>query len=409
MRILFLSRWFPYPPDNGSKIRIFNILKQLSRQHEVSLLTFYESSDRVNEHSLGVLKEICVDVQAFPYQPFRPSSFKALLGFLSREPRYLVDTYSAAMASAVEENVRMGGVGLVVVSQLGMVPYARHVGGLPALLEELELTSFIDSVKRGKTPQQRARSLLTWLKLVAYLRRVLPRFAGCTVVSELEKECVRKTVPGYDAVQVIPNAIDISCYEGYFGAPQPDTLVFSGALTYTANYDALSYFLKDIYPLILQTVPNATLRVTGRTDGVDLASLPNYSGVQYMGYVDDIRPVVAQSWVSVVPLRVGGGTRLKILESMALGTPVVSTSKGVEGLEVTDGDNVLIADSPNEFSAKVVALLRLKELRSRLAAGGRRLVEARYDWRTIGDDLCELVERAAGMEHLACKSTVTVS
>jgi glycosyltransferase involved in cell wall biosynthesis len=169
--------------------------------------------------------------------------------------------------------------------------------------------------------------------------------------------------------------------------------VYAGALTYHANYDAAQYLLADIYPRLAAKVPGLTLRVTGGTRGVDLDALPTHPGVHYTGYVPDIRPVVARSWVSVVPLRVGGGTRLKILESMALGTPVVSTSKGAEGLEVTHGENILIADDPRDFADSVTEVLQSPALRARLASGGRRLVETTYAWDIVGPRLRALVEQ----------------
>ena len=392
MRILFLSRWFPYPPDNGSKIRIFNILKQLSRQHEVALLTFCESTDRVDDSSLVALREICSDVRVLPYRPYHPSSAKALAGFLSSQPRFLVDTRSEAMRAAVVEGYGKHMCDLVLASELGMMPYALALPGEPALLEDLELSVFSDSQGKGYLAH-RGRSFLTWMKLRNYLRQTLPRFAACTVVSEAEKRNLRKIVPGYRNVTVVPNAVDLVHYQGDFGPAQSNSLVFSGALTYSANYDGLCYFLSEAYPLIVRAVPDVVLRVTGSTEGVDLASLPVHPGVEYTGYVDDIRPVIARSWVSVVPLRVGGGTRLKILEAMALGTPVVSTSKGAEGLYVTDGESILIADDPAELAAKVVSLLRSSKQRDQLSAAGLRLVESGYDWSVVGQDLCVLVEQ----------------
>jgi polysaccharide biosynthesis protein PslH len=395
MRILLLSRWLPYPPDNGSKIRIFNVIEQLARQHEVSLISFAASGDRFDQDSLRALRERCVRVRTVPFQPYRPSSARALLGLLSPQPRSLVDCDSAEMRRAVAEEVGRHGCDLVVASQIDMVPYALAIPGVPAVFEEVELSLRRVDPRASATRAARARQQLTWLKLGAYLRRVLPRFAACTVVSEQERQNLRELVPGYSRVSVIPNALDLSRYQGQFGPPEPNSLVFAGALTYDANRDAADYFLGSVLPLVAAAEPAVALRITGSTTGVDLSTLPRHPAARYTGYVDDIRPVVAQSWASVVPLRLGGGTRLKILESMALGTPVVATSKGAEGLDATDGENILIADDPAAFAEKVVALLRSPALRQRLAAGGHRLVQARYDWCAVGRDLRALVDSVA--------------
>jgi len=175
----------------------------------------------------------------------------------------------------------------------------------------------------------------------------------------------------------------------------PHSLVFAGSPTYKPNLQGARWFLSLVYPQILERMPVAHLRMTGSTRGVDLQSLPRHGGYELTGHVPDIRPVVARSWVSVVPLQTGGGTRLKILESMALGTPVVSTSKGAEGLDVTHGENILIADDPAEFAGHVSAVLENPALRARLASRGRDLVRSRYDWDVVGPRFCEIVEQAA--------------
>lgn len=395
MKLLFLSRWFPYPPNNGSKIRVFNLLKQLARRHEVALVSFGDRGDAANARALAILGEYCSSVRVLPYRGFRPSSARSLLGLLSPQPRSLVDTFSADMRCAVVEQFGDGRYDLVVASQLDMVPYALALPGVPALLEELELSTYLDAASKETSLPRRVRALLTWVKLSAYLRRTLPRFATCTVVSERERANLKRVAPWYTSVEIVPNALELSEYDGGYGPPHPDTLVFCGALTYSANYDAVRHFLGTAYPLITRVLPGVLLRVTGDNTGVDPASLPRCTGVEYTGYVPDVRPVVAESWASVVPLRMGGGTRLKILESMALDTPVVSTSKGAEGLEVTDGEDILIADDPGLFAEKTVALLRSDALRSRLAAGARHLVESKYDWNLVGATLLDLVDRAA--------------
>ncbi len=398
MRILLLSRWFPYPPDNGSKIRIFNILRHLGRRHQVSLISFAGDTDRVDNSRVLALGRYCTNIMVLPYRGFRPTSGRALAGLLSAQPRSFVDTYSPEMNALVASEVSKRKPDVVVASQLDMAPYASGLQGLPLLLEELELSAIRDAAARASL--YRPRPLLTWLKLSLYLRRLLPRFAACTVVSEKERASVQAVAPSYSNVEVLPNAVDLSDYDGDFGAARPNSLVFSGAITYEPNHDAVRHFVGEIYPRIVESMKDVSFRITGDTDGVDPALLPDCSGVEYTGHVPDIRPVVAQSWVSVVPLRVGGGTRLKIIESMALGTPVVSTSKGAEGLDVADGENILMADEPREFAARVLELLKSPALRRKIAAGGRRLVESRYDWRITGEKLSTLVERAVSSAAL---------
>jgi glycosyltransferase involved in cell wall biosynthesis len=232
---------------------------------------------------------------------------------------------------------------------------------------------------------------LTWLKLSRYLSRLLRSFQGVTVVSQRERELSARLLPEHAQVAVVPNGVDLEANSGDFGIPEPDTLIYSGALTYVANLDAMEFFLGDIMPLIQARRPGVTIKITGRYDGVPIERLPMRSGVMLTGYLDDVRPAIAQSWVCVVPLRIGGGTRLKILEAMALGTPVVSTSKGAEGLEVTAGQDILIADGPSAFADAVLRLLDDPQLRNRLADAGRQLVQVRYGWDRSADQLEQLL------------------
>jgi glycosyltransferase involved in cell wall biosynthesis len=295
------------------------------------------------------------------------------------------------MADAVRSICRTTPIDRIVATQLDMAPYAIQKS-VPALLEELEIGIHHDAPRRAASPAGRIRASLTWWKLRGYLRRTLPRFAACTVVSERERRQVRTAVPTYDRVQVIPNAIDLARYQGDFGTPAPGTLIHTGAMTYDANRDAVDHFLRHILPLVHTEQPHTHMRVTGAAPASAVTGLPPSTGVEFTGHVPDIRPVIAQSWLSVVPLRIGGGTRLKLLESLALGTPVVATPKGAEGLIVHDGRELLIGATPPDFARAVIAVLRSPELRARLAYAGRERVETTYNWTAIGQDLLQLVE-----------------
>ncbi len=393
MRILFLSRWYPYPADNGSKIRIFNLIKHLSSHHEVDLISFV-SETPVEEH-LAAMRHYCRWVETVPYRPFQADRLKAILGFFSWQPRSVIDTFSVEMQKCVERAGLNHPVDLVIASQIDTAPYALALPALPKILEELEMTTLYEPFARQHHLLKKFRSGLTWWKLVHYISRLLPAFAGCTVVSEEEGQRIRQILPEYRSIAVVPNGVDTTHHTNQPGSPAADTLIYTGALTYDANFDAMEYFLHEIFPLIQAERPEVKMVITGKLDGVPVERLPRHQGVTFSGYLPDIRPAVAHSWVSVVPLRLGGGTRLKILESLALGTPVVATSKGAEGLAVVPGRDLLIADKPGDFAKAVLQLLRDPAQRERLSQNGRRVVETQYDWQTIGQQLSDFVEMVA--------------
>jgi glycosyltransferase involved in cell wall biosynthesis len=284
-------------------------------------------------------------------------------------------------------------IDVVIASQIDCAPYALLLEHTPRVFEEIEVAAAYEQFARQLALFSRVRYGLTWWKLSRFVARLLRDFQGATVVSERERELVEKIMPGYERVAVVPNGVDLEAYTGNFGPPAPGTLVYTGALTYSANLDAMEFFLCQVFPLVKAQQPDVRLRITGRHEGVRLDRLPLGSGAELTGYVEDIRPVVAQSWVCVVPLRQGGGTRLKILEAMALGTPVVSTSKGAEGIGITPGEDILIADEPAEFAAAVLRLLSDRKLRDRLVSNGRRLVQARYGWDRIGETLGRFLDQ----------------
>ncbi len=229
--------------------------------------------------------------------------------------------------------------------------------------------------------------------MTSYLNRTLPSFAGCTVVSEQERQNVFKAVPKFNQVEVIPNGVDVNYYQVDSIVPDQNSVIYTGALTYHANFDAMTYFVREILPLIQEGIPDIELKITGNYDGVPVDIFTENQAVTLTGYVADIRPYVSNSWLSVVPLRVGGGTRLKILESLTLGTPVVSTPKGAEGLDLTPGQDLIIAQSARDFADAVIRLSKDKELRQKLSQNGRHTVAAKYDWQQIGDRLNQYVEK----------------
>lgn len=388
MRVLFLSSWFPYPPNNGSKLRIYNLLRGLATRHEVDLLTF-DNGDVPG--APPELQELCTDIEVYPKPAYRPGSACAVAGFLSPRPRVLVDTFSRPLAEAIRHRAASGRYDLVIASEWATAAYCRHWGQVPALLEDLEMGMF-HSGRDAAGTLARFRNDLTLLKLRHYLRRLLPRFRACTVVSQEEAALARRFVPGFDRVEVVPNCVDLATYAVVDAPKRPDTLVFAGSFRYSTNYDAMRWFLAEVYPLIKAERPAASLTITGDHAGLPL---PPAADVTRTGFVGDVRPLVASSSVSVVPIRAGGGTRLKILEAMALRTPVVATAKGAEGLEAVHGEHLLIADTPAEFAEAVLLLVRNATLRQRLTGNAHRLVAERYDWPRVMPRFLDLVDRVA--------------
>lgn len=406
MQILCLSPWFPYPPDNGARIRLRYLLTALGAAHTVDLLCFFR--EREEQVAPEVLPPSVSLLGALP-APRRPvaqdSTLRSVfhreglsLGDLfSPYPRAVAEQFVPDMADRVADALSRKPYDLVLAFEIGpgvtTAPYLLDVRGAQRVVEDLEVSMIRAKAQAARSPLARVRYGLTWRKQRRYTRELLRQVDGCTVSSELERRAVLDVAPDGKPVAVVPNGVDLERYRGDFGPVEPETLVFPGALTYEANFEAMRFFLGEIFPRIRRARPQATIYITGRTDGVDLGRLPLGDGVVLTGYLPDVRPRVARSAVCVAPLTLGGGTRIKILEAMALGTPVVATSKGAEGLEVTPGRDLLVADDPEAFAAAVVRVLEDAGLRQSLSAAGRRLVAERYDWRIIGQQLNAFLEQ----------------
>ena len=396
MRILFLSSWFPYPPINGAKVRVNNLLRPLLSRHEVTLISFVNtlSSQKVSEE-IESARQAFRGIVAVPAE--KTNRQASILGLFSPLPRSVKANYSARMAGAIGDALMSGRFDVVIASEVGdgtgIAYYASIVRRCPKILDDLEIALYIDRLSQSPSLLGRFRFHLGWLKMQRYLRDLTRRFDACTAPSALEENYIRRRVSSDIRLEVIPHSLDLDHWrlDGSV-APQQGSLVFSGALTYFPNRDGVAFFLEEVMPLISRSAPEANLTVLGDADGFDSAARQATGRVNFSGHCWDVRPSVQKAWATVVPLRHGSGTRVKILESMALGTPVISTSKGAEGLEVTPEEDILIADGPGEFAAQTLRLLRDPWLRTTLSVNGRRLIEDKYDMRVVGERFNQLIE-----------------
>lgn len=388
MNILFLSRWFPFPANNGSRIRISHLLRGLSQSHNITLLSFSDlplpSPERLQEIS------ICSSIQVVPWKPYNSGSFKARLGFFNPIPRSLVDTYSAEMDRAIRTELQNRKYNLVIASEMAMAAYYPSFTGVPAIFEDLELGVFYEE-KGDVHISKRFRAQLTWLKLQRYISSLLDVFDLTTVVSDRELGIVEQNFPDrQDKVAVLPNGVDLNTYYDLKVERRPKHIIFSGSFSFPANYEAMQWFVGEVYPLIIEQIPDVRLTITGDHANMPLPSLQK---VTLAGYVDDIKSLIASCDVSIAPIWSGGGTRIKILEAMAAGTPVVSTSKGAEGLLALNGKHILIADDAQDFASQVIRLLLDENLRRHISLNAKQLVKSTYDWQIIMPQLLHFVDR----------------
>ncbi len=395
MRILWITSNLPYPPTTGEKIRVWHLLQQIAPSHDVTLLSLLDSPDEVQ--FLPHLQRYCTQVETVVKQRRRPRGkllLRLLKAMLKGQPPRNGIAYYEAMKRKVQELTSQP-FDIIHIEQSHMAPYIEFVthAGSTAHLITLHNVGAAQCERILKVQSGFQGRLWTWLDWF-FVRRWEPtylarHFDKCIVVSPVDEALLRQANPTLD-LAVVPNGVDTSQYSLLPETPGSKEILFIGKMNYAPNVDGVRFFYRQIFPLVRSQVPEAHLLIVGAEPVAEVRALAADPAVTVTGQVEDIVPYYQRSCLSVVPLRAGSGTRLKILESMALGRPVVSTNLGCEGLVVTHGENILVADTPADFAAQTVRLLNDRELRRCLIVNGRRLVETTYDWQAIAQQLLQI-------------------
>lgn len=384
MNILFLTKELPYPPNNGHRNRSFHMLRGLAKKHDVALICFGDKEGGKDRTGLG---EYCSSITYIPLK--KPQGkigffFSVLGGIFSGFPHAIASRYSLAMQEAVESLLKDGKADLIVCDSVYQSVHMPKHARVKTILAEHNIESLIiyRYFKTEKNIFKKIYAFMEWTKFRSFEDKTWPLFDKCLVVSEPEKQEISRRTNQRN-IEVIPNGVDTVNFNFNRGRENPNSLIYMGQMNWHPNIDAVVYFLNKVFPLIRKQVSEATLYILGHNPPEKIGKLAEQNNAIITGFVEDVRPYVAQSAVFVVPLRIASGTRLKILEAMAMGKAVVSTGIGCEGLDVTDGKNIVIADKPDEFAESVIKLLQNPSLRKQIGSAARQLVEEQYSWDKI--------------------------
>lgn len=395
MNILVISAMLPYPVDNGGANRLYNLYRRMARQHTITwVCPVWEGQEK---HVWGVeaFSDRVVPLPRSEQRPFPRRGWTGLLlkvvahlhwerlfvycfGYVNAPGLYWLPATPERLET-VERVLSEKQYDVVVTEFEGNAELARAVKGVPCVLATHNVASSIFRRIRSTHPgnwEDRLFSGPELRKIVRYEKRNYAAYQGAVAVSAEDRSVLQQRCPGLP-VEIIENGVDIDYYRPGDLPVDAHSMVYIGNYGYPPNADAMRYFCGEIFPLIRARVPDARMILLGANPPAELANLP---GVELAGFVEDIRPIVQAAGMVVVPLRMGGGTRLKILDGMAMGKAIVSTRVGAEGLDVHPGEDILIADQPADFAARVLDLMEDPDLRRRLGDSGRRLVEGRYDW-----------------------------
>lgn len=388
MKILWVKAGGLVPPDTGGKIRSYNILRELARQHSVTFFSFYAAHEGDVHPDL---KNIFERVVCLPLGLPAPKSLAEMrdysLGLFSPQPYNITKYCRPEVRRELRQLLERENYDVIVCDFLvaaGVIPWDAPTPKV-IFTHNVEAAIWRRHYEVATNPIWRAISWQEWRKMEAAERRYLRLADHVLTVSETDRDAFASFLES-EKLTVIPTGVDLDYFQPMPVQETANSLVFTGSMDWLPNEDGILYFVEAILPLIKQQRPEVLLEVVGRTPSRKLQALAEREkSVRLTGWVEDIRPFVARGQVCIVPLRIGGGTRLKIFEAMAMGKAVVSTSVGAEGLPVRHGENILLADTPDDFARSVISLLRDSNRRKHLGAAARALVQEKYSWPKVAE------------------------
>ncbi|MBN1283780.1 MAG: glycosyltransferase [Anaerolineae bacterium] len=398
MKILVIPEEMPYPAIAGTPLRTYNVLYRVAQQHDVWLVTFAATTEQAE--SAAHFKEFCREVIVIHTETSEQGVFsqpvKLLQYLLSGRPPDLRLYESEELIAAIRSLTARVDFDVAEIVQSYM---AFYLDTLPPALQRRTILTLHDIVfakydRIYRVEPKPGRKMRQWLHSRMMRRwepRYLERFARCLVMSSVDGDVLLSANPRI-RVDVVPNGVDTAKYNLLPYAEEAPNLLYVGNMGYRPNIDAVVFFCNEVLPLVRREVPGVKLWIVGINPTPEVYALAG-DDVHVTGRVEDVQPYYAMSKVCVVPLRAGGGTRLKILESMALGRAVVSTSVGAEGIDAVDGEHILIGDTAEALAAHTVRLLTDAGLREALARRARELVVSKYDWQAIAARQLEIYEQ----------------
>jgi polysaccharide biosynthesis protein PslH len=393
MRILWLKTELLHPVDKGGKIRSYHLLKQLKKNHQITYLTLDDGSAPLD--AVASASEYCDELIRIPHatrEKFSAGFYAELAANMASPLPYAIRKYkSHAMTKAIEETESRFDV--VICDFLAPAVNLPSKLQTPVVLFQHNVEAEI--WRRHYEVQSNAvkkRYLYwQWRKMQKFERIACQRMDRVVAVSEADSQMMERDY-GLQKVYDIPTGVDVDFFRpGTAANARPNSLVFTGSMDWLPNEDAINYFTQQILPLIKNSVPDVSITVVGRNPSRSLQELgQREASITVTGRVEDVRPYMEEAAAYVVPLRIGGGTRLKIYEALAMEKPTISTTVGAEGLDIKHGEHILLADTPSDFANAVVRVFREPNFAQQLGANAAQTVRERFSWGKVATEFDEI-------------------
>ncbi len=386
MKILFITEHLPFfPCHDGFRLIPYNLIQELSREHDIYLLSFYVDKNELN--FIGSISKYCkvVDTVFFEYPKTKRESLRNL---------FLKYAWNEEMAGKIRQWLEKESFDLVHVEGASIGQYVYRSADIPKIICPHDSPSarawqllisrdaFLDKVKY----------FIQWVKAVACEKDIYSKFDHCVVVSPKDKEVIKRHAPGLN-ISVMSNGVDMHYYGYRPFEGREKNVIFTGNMSYIPNVDAALYFYHSIFPDIRKAVPEAKFYIVGARPCEEIQRLKADPNVVVTGTVDDIREYIYKASVYVCPMRYGTGIKNKILEAMSMGIAIVSTTNSVVGINVSRGQNIVVEDKPGIFAQRVIELLNDPPARLRLTEKARALIEAEYSWKQRSKDLNDIYRK----------------
>lgn len=413
MNILYIAHRIPYPPNKGDKIRSFHQVRHLSKKHSVHLACLVDELEDLQY--IKALEEYCVSVDAI-YRNKAINKYRSFLAFSTNRPLSVFSFYSKRLRNRIEKRLHSEKIDRIIVFSSAMAEYVKHVNNIPKIMDFVDVDS-----DKWQLYAETHRFPFSWIyrlegrRLARYEEEIARTFNHSIFVTDKEAEIFKQRVNDRP-ISVIPNGVDLEYFSPQFqqasdistqrsplntersplgshlptSDPQPSApiLVFTGAMDYFPNVDAVKYFCKEIFPHVRNEMPEAKFMIVGRNPTRPVKELGSQQNVFVTGSVSDIRPYLERARVAVAPFQISRGIPNKILEAMAMGLPVVGTSTAFQGTQAKETDGIRVADDPNTFTKQLCSLIKDPHLQRQCSTEARRYVERYHRW----EDHCSKLE-----------------
>ena len=397
--ILFVTEKFPWPLDDGGQIRTYQILSSLASRFSVTLIALSPQTSQSEE----AIRDLGIDTVTFSRsRPVWMTPCYIIQALFTNRPYPLPKNFSTEILAEIRRRIDVGHVGALHLNHLDAAQYIDHLDGMSCRIKVVidthnVLTSlYARIVDAEDNVLRKAYSWIQLRKMRLYERTTLQK-ADCVIVcSEAERQVLEEC--GVKSCLVVPNGVDTAFFAPLPVPPRPTArpvhLVFTGAMDYLPNADGLRWFFRSVLPKLDRVFSHYKLTIVGKNPPKDLLARNRPGRIEFTGWVEDIRPYTRSADVFVVPLRIGSGTRLKVLEALAMQVPVVSTRIGAEGLNLTDGVHLRLADDSSAMAQAIAELCACPDRAREMARRGREQVLGRYDWRAVTCSLGRYYEEA---------------